>query len=148
MGADEIGRALDLDLPAVPASSTHAREAVRDALARVAVDITAVDLAVTEAVTNVVIHAYRDRGPAHDPGRVRIGLVIEAEAALLVVADEGIGMTPRTDSPGLGMGLSIIASLCDTLQIEQRGDGTRIHMRFVVDPDAYRAGGEGVAGRG
>jgi serine/threonine-protein kinase RsbW len=148
MGADDVGRALDLDLPAVPASSTHAREVVRDALARVAVDMAAVDLAVTEAVTNVIIHAYRDRGPGDDPGRVRIGLVIEADAALVVVADEGIGMVSRTDSPGLGMGLSIIASVCDTLQIEQRHDGTRIHMGFVVDAERCRAEGEGIARRG
>jgi anti-sigma regulatory factor (Ser/Thr protein kinase) len=112
-------------------------------LACVAVDIAAVDLAVTEAVTNVVVHAYRHRAPADEPGRVRVGVAIESDAAWVVVADDGIGMAPRTDSPGLGMGLPVIAGVCDALEIEQRHDGTRIHMRFVVDADACGAETEG-----
>jgi serine/threonine-protein kinase RsbW len=108
----------------------------------VAVEITAVELAVTEAVTNVVVHAYRDAGPADDPGRVRVALTIEDAAALVVVSDEGAGMAPRADSPGLGMGLSLIAGVCDELEIEQRHDGTRIHMRFAFHADARGAGTE------
>ena len=60
------------DLPAVPASCTEVRYAVRDALADAAVNLADVDLAVSEAVTNVVVHAYRDRDPADGPGRVRV----------------------------------------------------------------------------
>ncbi len=139
----EAGRSLELDLPAVPASSARARHAVREALASVAVDIAAVDLAVTEAVTNVVVHAYRDRGPEEKPGRVRVALTIEDDSAWVVVADEGIGMAPRADSPGLGMGLSLIASVCDKLEIEQRHDGTGIHMQFVLDAGGRAAGTKG-----
>jgi anti-sigma regulatory factor (Ser/Thr protein kinase) len=109
-------------------------------LASVPVDLAAVDLAVTEAVTNIVVHAYRDRGPADAPGRVRVALTLHDDAAWVAVADEGAGMAPRADSPGLGMGLSLIANLCDELEIEQRHDGTRIHMRFAFDPDARGAG--------
>jgi serine/threonine-protein kinase RsbW len=143
VGGSETGLSLDLDLPAVPASCPQARYAVRDALATVAVEIAAVDLAVSEAVTNVVVHAYRDRGPADAPGRIRIAVRIEADAAWVVVADEGIGMAPRADSPGLGMGLSLIASVSDALEIEQRHDGTRVHMRFVLRADTVGAGTEG-----
>ena len=107
-----------------------------------AVDIAAVDLAVSEAVTNVVVHAYRDRGPAEDPGPIRLALRIEDDAAWVLVADDGVGMAPRTDSPGLGMGLSLIARVCDRLEIEQRHDGTRVHMRFGLGADAGDAGPE------
>ena len=148
VGESETGRSLDLHLPAVPASCARARLAVREALASVPVDIAAVGLAVTEAVTNVVVHAYRDRGPADDPGRVRVALTVHGDAAWVVVADEGGGMAPRADSPGLGLGLSLIASLCDELEIEQRDDGTRIHMRFAFDADARGAGTEEVRTRG
>jgi len=144
VGGSETGRSLDLELPAVPASCPQARFAVREALASVPVDIAAVDLAVTEAVTNVVVHAYRDRGPGDETGRVRVALTIEEGAAWVVVADEGAGMAPRADSPGLGMGLSLIASVCDDLDIEQRRDGTRVHMRFAFDANARAAGTEGI----
>ena len=132
MGGSQTERSLDLDLPAVAASCPRARHAVREALAGVAVEMAAVDLAVSEAVTNVVVHAYRDRGPEDEPGRVRIAVRIEDRAAWVVVADDGVGMAPRMDSPGLGMGLSLIASVCDGLEIEQRHDGTRVHMRFTL----------------
>jgi serine/threonine-protein kinase RsbW len=144
VGGSEIGRSLDLELPAVPASCPQARLAVRELLGSVPVDIAAVELAVTEAVTNVVVHAYRDRGPVDEPGRVRLALTIEDGAAWVAVADEGAGMAPRADSPGLGMGLSLIASVCDELEIEQRRDGTRVLMRFAFDADARAAGTEGV----
>jgi two-component sensor histidine kinase len=72
-----------------------------------------------------------------------VALRIEDDAAWVVVTDEGVGMAPRADSPGLGMGLSIIANVCDGLEIEQRDDGTRVHMRFGVGADAGGAGPKG-----
>ena len=122
------------DLPAVPASCTEVRYAVRDALADAAVNLADVDLAVSEAVTNVVVHAYRDRDPADGPGRVRVALTVDDDAICVVVDDDGVGLRPRTDSPGLGIGLPLIASLCDMLELEHRDDGTRIHMRFALAP--------------
>ena len=89
-------------------------------------------LAVTEAVTNAVVHAYRDRGAAEEPGRIRVALAMSEDAACVVVADEGLGMAPRPDSPGLGLGLSLIATMCDELQIDERVAGTRVRMRFAV----------------
>ena len=120
------GRSLDLDLPAVAQSCPQARDAVRVALSG-----TAVELAVSEAVANVVVHAYRDRESIDDPGRVRLTLDLDASGAWIVVADDGLGMSPRADSPGLGLGLSLIANLCADLEIEQRADGTTVHMRFL-----------------
>jgi len=129
------GRALHLDLPAVAESCPHVREALRAALAGTAVDTAAVDLAVTEAVTNVVVHAYRDRPPADEPGRVHVTLDLDDAGASVLVADEGVGMTPRVDTPGLGLGLSLIANLCDKLSVEQRADGTSVQMRFAFASD-------------
>ena len=126
------GRALELDLPAVAESCPHARHAVRAALGETAVELSAVDLAVTEAVANVVVHAYRDRDSSAEPGRVRLTLDLDAGGVWVVVADDGLGMAPRTDTPGLGLGLSLIANLCDELEIDQRVDGTTVQMRFLV----------------
>jgi anti-sigma regulatory factor (Ser/Thr protein kinase) len=48
------------------------------------------------------------------------------------VADDGSGMAPRDDSPGLGLGLPLIRHLAD--QFDHRrtpgGDGTEVWMRF------------------
>ncbi len=47
--------------------------------------------------------------------------------------DTGSGMAPRPDSPGLGLGLPVIAHATDSYDIEQPGDapgGTSIRMHF------------------
>jgi anti-sigma regulatory factor (Ser/Thr protein kinase) len=85
-------------------------------------------LAVSEALTNVVIHAYRDR----DVGDVRIVACDEPDRLVVVVRDYGAGMLPRADSPGLGLGLPLISSMTDALQIEAAdGTGTLLRMHFT-----------------
>ena len=127
------GRSLELDLAAEPESPARVREALRKALAGVAVDIDAVELAVSEAVANVTVHAYRDgRPPGPDPGRVRVSARIGGDEVWIVVSDDGVGMSPRPDSPGLGLGLPLIAQLSDGLEIEQRPTGSRMVIRFRI----------------
>jgi anti-sigma regulatory factor (Ser/Thr protein kinase) len=92
-----------------------------------------VKLAVSEAVTNAVQHAYRDR----EPGDVWGIAHIEQGQLRIVIADSGIGMTPRTDSPGLGLGLPLISQLADSIQVRSAGDGTEIHMTFPC-PSAHQ----------
>jgi serine/threonine-protein kinase RsbW len=90
-------------------------------------DQAAVALAVTEAVANAVVHAYRDG----DPGLVYVAASLDDGALAVIISDDGEGMTPRTDSPGIGLGLALIANLADTMQIEHDGGGTRLIMRFA-----------------
>src|SRR3954452_4367281 len=83
----------------------HARRAVID-WAQCHVEDRAVlndiALAVTEATTNAVLHAYRD---SDEPGTVTVTAERENEHVCLYVRDEGSGLAPRVDSPGLGLGL-------------------------------------------
>jgi stage II sporulation protein AB (anti-sigma F factor) len=95
-----------------------------------AVDPAGIALAVSEAVTNAVIHAYRDRAADAEPGRVRLTLEADGQGLLIAVDDDGVGMSPRPDSPGFGVGLPLIANVCDDLEIHQRADGTSVRMRF------------------
>jgi anti-sigma regulatory factor (Ser/Thr protein kinase) len=74
----------------------------------------AVALAVSETVTNVIIHAFAG-APAAGPVRVRCRL---AEGQLVVeVADEGVGMAHRDDSPGVGHGLAMVGAVAQALDV-------------------------------
>jgi serine/threonine-protein kinase RsbW len=83
-------------------------------------------LAVTEACTNVVRHAYDG-----DEGTIDVVVRPNGETLEVVVADSGRGIEQSPDAAGPGLGLALIAALADTLEIERRcGDGSRLHMRF------------------
>ena len=76
-------------------------------------------LAITEATTNVVLHAYRDR---EVPGTVTIEAEHYDDHVCLYVRDEGTGLAPRVDSPGLGLGLGLIAQVADSADVRAPGD--------------------------
>src|SRR5690349_19604807 len=85
-------------------------------------------LAITEATTNVVLHAYRDR---HTPGTVAIEADANADHVTFSVRDEGSGLAPRVDSPGLGLGLGLIAQVADSADVRApESGGTEVVMRF------------------
>jgi len=90
-------------------------------------------LAISEDVTNAVVHAFRCR---EHPGTVTVTVDVSAdEIAQVVVRDDGIGMSRRSDSPGLGLGLGLIAAVAD--QVEHRvpadAEGFELWMSFWLD---------------
>jgi serine/threonine-protein kinase RsbW/stage II sporulation protein AB (anti-sigma F factor) len=88
-----------------------------------------VALAITEAATNAVLHAYRDG----TSGSMRVVACAREDGLLVVVRDYGCGMQPNPDSPGLGLGLSVIGALAKEMHIERPDDGgTRIRIHFRV----------------
>lgn len=98
-----------------------------------------IELAVSEAVTNAVVHAYR-----HDeqPGSVHVSATVEGPWLDLRVADGGVGAAARTDSPGLGLGLPLIHRVADQVELRSRPhhDGTEVWMRFRLDAPADTVG--------
>jgi serine/threonine-protein kinase RsbW len=122
-------------LPAVPDSVPTLRRSVTRFLAEAGATpagIAAVELAVSEAVTNAVRHAYLDHPEA---GQVSVTARIHDDTVELMVSDEGRGMLPRLDSPGLGLGMPLIAHSADSLELRQRASGgTEIHMSFPLRP--------------
>lgn len=128
---------IDLVLPAQAESVPRIRHAVV-AFAREHgyPDPDAVGLAVTEAATNAVLHAYAGT----EPGDVRTVACAEPDRLVVVVRDWGNGMAPRIDTPGLGIGLPAIATLAATLDIEAAdGAGTLLRMQFPRDKAASAA---------
>lgn len=87
-----------------------------------------IKLAVTEACTNVVIHAYPE---GEGPMEVRAHL--GGDRLSVVVRDEGRGVVPRADSPGLGLGLPLIATLTESLELGTGADeATEVRMTFRI----------------
>ena len=107
------------------------REAAAYAREHGAVDPDGIALAVSEAVTNVVVHAYID-APA--PGEVELFVKRHPDDGIEIkVSDDGRGMLPRRDSPGLGVGLPLLAKLAQRFMVETRPTGgTAISMFFAV----------------
>jgi serine/threonine-protein kinase RsbW len=94
-----------------------------------------VKLAVTEACTNVVVHAYPD-----GEGPLGISAWVRGDRLTVVVHDEGRGMLPRPDSPGLGLGLPLIATLAESLELGTGSeDQTEVRMTFVLDENGAAA---------
>jgi serine/threonine-protein kinase RsbW/stage II sporulation protein AB (anti-sigma F factor) len=83
---------------------------------------------VSEAVTNAVVHAYAG---AAEPGEVRLCARVDGDRVHVTISDDGCGMLPRLDSPGLGVGLPFIAHSTDTLDIGRNDSGgTELRMSF------------------
>jgi anti-sigma regulatory factor (Ser/Thr protein kinase) len=89
-------------------------------------------LAVTEACTNVVQHAYRD-GPVAD-AEIEVCAEFDGSTVTITVRDQGGGFAPRVDSPGLGLGLPVIAALTTTVEIRPTPpSGTEVVMTFALE---------------
>jgi serine/threonine-protein kinase RsbW/stage II sporulation protein AB (anti-sigma F factor) len=120
------------ELPAEPESVTLSRGRVREFAQEHGAapdDVVDLTLAVTEAVTNSVIHAFIDR----EPGLVHVTIYTAADELTVVVADNGRGMQPRADSPGLGLGLPTIGRLAAHVDLrEAPGGGTELSMTFAA----------------
>ena len=130
---------LELVLPAKPPSVAAARHALSAYAERCGwTDLWPVKTAVSEAVGNAVVHAYPD---GDDARRVWVRAQLDRDNLLVSVEDDGTGMRPRVDSPGLGLGISLIESVADRLVLEDRSEGgLRVQLWFAQDSKAPAAG--------
>jgi anti-sigma regulatory factor (Ser/Thr protein kinase) len=86
-------------------------------------------LAVTEACTNVVRHAY---GDGDGDGTIEVIARLKAGALEVTVADSGCGIGRSPDTTGPGLGLPLIAALADSFVIERSASaGSRLVMSFL-----------------
>lgn len=106
-------------------------------------EVDEIKTAISEAVTNSIIHGYDN-----DAGIVCIEGGIEGREVTYIVKDSGCGigdikkaMEPLyTGKPGAersGMGFSIMEAFMDELKVESRpGEGTTIIMKKRISEDA------------
>ncbi|MDE3132390.1 MAG: ATP-binding protein [Acidobacteriota bacterium] len=94
-----------------------------------------VRLAVSEAISNVVLHAYQN-----PPGDVHVSARVLGDELWVLVADDGRGHNASPLRPGLGWGLAFILDATDEFRLSARsGGGTEARMMFRLPPDAPSA---------
>lgn len=105
-------------------------------------------LAVTEACSNVVVHAYSEHSAeafSERPGWgvMEVAATMVGDDLAVTVRDWGAGIKPRPDSPGLGLGLSLMAALADTVQLgHDTTEHTEVRMSFALCEQDVEAGEE------
>ncbi|WP_097026026.1 anti-sigma F factor [Clostridium peptidivorans] len=99
-------------------------------------ELTDVKTAVSEAVTNSIIHGYENKD-----GTVKIEAYIKNRELTIIIYDDGRGIdnielamqplyTSRSDLERSGMGFTVMESFMDGLKVEsEKGKGTKIIMK-------------------
>ena len=120
---------LEITLPARAENVAVVRHAVGGLGEVLEVDdqtLSDIKLAVTEACTNVVVHAYPE-----GEGPMGLRASIEGRQLALVIIDRRRDIVPRPDSPGLGLGLPLIATLAESLELGTGlSEETEVRMTF------------------
>jgi stage II sporulation protein AB (anti-sigma F factor) len=132
---------MNLEFAAVSDNEAFARMAVAAFIAQLnptLEELADVKTAVSEAVTNAIIHGYENRCRIED--RVRIGCVIRKDVLEVTVTDFGCGIenveqameplfTTRPELERSGMGFAFMEAFMDELDVDSEpGQGTRIRM--------------------
>ena len=137
MGTIDESRTVRLTIPAKPEYITLSRLAL-SGLSRVrplAEDTLAdLKLALTEACSNSVRHAYDEKG-----GHVSISFELRDDRLIVEVVDDGAGFEPQAagvngDGAELsegGLGIAIIRSIADEVEIGGGVNGRGSRLRFV-----------------
>jgi anti-sigma regulatory factor (Ser/Thr protein kinase) len=119
---------LELRTHSDPLSVTETRRRVAEYAEGGGANRRDVELAVAEAVTNAVVHAFEGR----DNGVITVRAEMEGPNQLLVkVDDNGSGITTPARSPQPGYGLPIIGAVTDSFEIHTGAWGTRLELRFA-----------------
>ena len=119
---------MQLDLSSEATNVAVARDALAKLARRVGARVDDVRIAVSEAVGNAVVHAYRGGAT----GTIRVTGRCQRGRLVVTVADDGMGMTPNPGNPGLRVGIPLITKLCDDVRFTSSEKGTVVSMSFVT----------------
>jgi serine/threonine-protein kinase RsbW len=137
-----------LTMPARPEGVAVVRQALAgmaEALDFDAAVLADMKMAVSEACTNVVVHAYED-----SDGMLEVDMSADDSGLTILVRDHGGGIhphaTPRREVPALGLGLPLIAALSDAFELRGGAAGTEVRMTFLYDRERDPAAANPVTG--
>lgn len=136
-------RPLALELPAEARWLRGIRRALDEWLHGIGAagdDVPAVHLAVVEAATNCIEHAYRDAG-----GWMWLDAVLDSDGRLRVtVTDHGTWRTPSPAPVNRGRGLRLMHSLMDSVDVQRSARGTTVTMlKALQRPTVFLPGAPG-----
>jgi stage II sporulation protein AB (anti-sigma F factor) len=128
---------LNLEFPSLPPNVGLARLVVATFASQLEftlAEIEEIRVAVSEAVSNCVIHAY-----PQNPGIVKLNLSISEDGLTVQIADYGKGIedveqakqaTFSTEPEHMGLGLVFMESFMDEMSLSSRpGEGTMVIMK-------------------
>jgi anti-sigma regulatory factor (Ser/Thr protein kinase) len=93
-------------------------------------------LTVTEACANVVAHAY----PDSTNGSMEVSATAGRTTFVVRVHDRGGGMVPWSQSNGLGLGMALMNTLADRVEVESRiGHGVQLCLCFELQSSRLAA---------
>lgn len=130
---EELALCLQANADQVPV----ARRAVADFCERFGLPAPLIDdvkLVVTEACTNVVLHAYDNASASASARTFEVRTRLEPGVLLVSVSDQGRGIGAPSTNRGLGLGLRLALQLAGGVQTRDGGGGlgTRLSMRFPL----------------
>jgi serine/threonine-protein kinase RsbW len=130
---ETVSERVEIGIAAAASGVPLVRHALRGLLSGLDVAdevIADIALAVTEACTNAVVHAYPN---GDGEGSIQVVASHVGDSLVVTVRDHGGGMSPRVDTPGLGVGLPVIAAIAESVEIGSPDDGgTEVRMKFAL----------------
>ncbi len=138
----EIKNTMELKLPSLSVNEGFARSVVgafATQLDPTLEDIADIKTAVSEAVTNAIVHAYPDR-----LGEIRIFASLENRIIRVVVQDNGVGIrdieqarqpfySTAGDESRSGMGFTVMETFMDEVKIDSApGKGTTVELKKTI----------------
>lgn len=102
-------------------------------------EVADIKTALSEAITNAIIHGYQN-----EPKQIRVDCSIRGRSICICVSDDGCGIedvkkameplfTTRPDQEHSGMGFAFMEAFMDELQVESEpGRGTSVYMRKII----------------
>ncbi|MFA9464258.1 MAG: anti-sigma F factor [Velocimicrobium sp.] len=112
-------------------------------------EVADIKTAVSEAVTNSIIHGYEN-----EEGKIQITCKISEQDFIVEIQDQGVGIeniekareplyTTRPEWERSGMGFVFMETFMDSLEIESKiSEGTKIRMKKKIGGDKRRSGDE------
>ena len=109
--------------------------------------VSEVRTAVSEAVTNAVVHAYKQQ----EPGRIMMRANLEGEKLCIEIEDNGCGIedieramkpfyTSRPEEERSGMGFALMQSFMDRVLVDSSpGNGTLVRMEKLLETGEMHA---------
>lgn len=138
----EIRNSMELKLPSLSVNEGFARSVVgafATQLDPTLEEVADIKTAVSEAVTNAIVHAY-----PHAVGDIIISATLTGRTLVVTVSDKGVGITDINqarqpffstagDESRSGMGFTVMETFMDEIKVDSHpGKGTTVEMTKTI----------------